>query len=132
MALNALTLSVSQGIRGRPFVADISEATDGSEIEALVDHTHGFQVVNRQLRHDGLPHDMNVAVLRETLPGQTARETTFHIPGYSIDNPEQAALTEDQAIIEDGVALEVDVTGEYVDTITPTIVDGAVTGFTLS
>lgn len=132
MALNALTLSVEQGQRGRPFVADISGATSGSSIEALVDHTHGFQVVNRQLRHDGLPSDRNVAVLRETLAGQAARETTFIIPAYSVDNPEQAALTEDQAIIEDGVALEVDVTGEYVDTITPTIVDGTVTGFVLS
>lgn len=36
------------------------------------------------------------------------------------------------AVIADGVALVVPVTGTYVDTITPTIVAGAVTGFVLS
>ena len=36
------------------------------------------------------------------------------------------------AVIADGVALVIPVTGTYVDTITPTIVAGAVTGFVLS
>jgi hypothetical protein len=133
MALNALELSVSSGTRGRPFVADISEATDGSSIEPLVNFTPGFNVVNGQLRHDALPYDVNTVVLRETLAGQDAVETKFQIPAYSVDNPvPPEALPAEQAIVEDDVALVVPVTGEYVDTITPTVVDNEVTGFVLS
>lgn len=37
-----------------------------------------------------------------------------------------------QAVIDSGVGIVVPVTGTYTDTITPTIVDGAITGFVLS
>jgi hypothetical protein len=43
-----------------------------------------------------------------------------------------AVLSETQAIVEDDVAIEVPVTGTYVDTITPTVVEGVITGFVLS
>jgi hypothetical protein len=132
MALGALTLSVETGQRGRPFEATISGATAGSTIEPVVNFTPGFYVSGAKLKHDHLPLDLNTVVLRETLVGNTPVETKFQIPGYSADNPEQAALTATQAIIEDSVDLVVPVTGSYTDTITPTIVDGEVTAFVLS
>lgn len=132
MALNALTLSVNSGVRGKPFSAVISGLTEGSKVDPVVNYTHGFEVSNGIVKHPSLPYDVNTLVLREELAGQTTVETKLVIPAYSVDNPEQAALTSTQAIIEDDVPLEVTVAGIYTDTITPTIVDGEVTGFILS
>jgi hypothetical protein len=132
MALNALTLSVNSGTRGKPFRAAISGLTDGSKVDPVVNYTHGFEVSNGFVTHPALPYDVNTLVLREELAGQDTVETKLVIPAYSVDNPEQAALSDTQAIIEDDVGLTVPVAGIYTDTITPTVVDGEVTGFILS
>lgn len=130
MALNALTLSETSGVLGRPFSANISGRTAGSKIEVVTGFTPDFSTVNGRVDYPGLPKDINTLVLRETLAGQAVRDTSFTIPAYSIDNPEPLPAT--QAIVEDAVAIVVPVTGVYVDTITPTVADGEITGFELS
>lgn len=68
MALNALTLSTTQGVQGRPFQAAISGLTTG-KVEVLGDASPGFSVVNGNLMSQGLPYPVSTVALREYEPG---------------------------------------------------------------
>jgi hypothetical protein len=68
VALNALTLSITQGVQGRPFVSAINGLTTG-RVEVLVDGSPGFSVSNGVLLNSGLPYPTSTVVLREYDPG---------------------------------------------------------------
>lgn len=61
--------------------------------------------------------------------GEDGHDATVAITGNDITG---ITLADTVAMIDDGTALVVPVTGTYTDTITPTIADGVVTGFVLS
>lgn len=69
MALNALTLSVTSGVQGRPFQATINGLTTGRVHVRQNDGSPGFSVVNGQLMSSGLPYKTSTVVLRELEPG---------------------------------------------------------------
>jgi hypothetical protein len=68
MALNALTLSVSNGIQGRPFKSAVSGMTAGNIVEVMLGGASGFGYSNGFLTNNGLPSDTNLVVLRERNP----------------------------------------------------------------
>ena len=88
MALGALSLSVTQGVQGRPFAAAISGLTTG-RVEVLQDGSPGFYVANGILRSNGLPYPVSTAVLREYDPGAGA--------GYLDTRLEITATTQQEA-----------------------------------
>ena len=54
---------------------------------------------------------------------------TFAIGGGAITNVKLPATS---TIVNNGVALQVPVTGSYTNTVTPTVADGVITGIVLS
>lgn len=81
MALNALTLSVTSGVQGRPFQATINGLTTGRVHVRQNEGSPGFSVVNGQLMSSGLPYKTSTVVLRELEPGvgQGFRDTPIDI-----------------------------------------------------
>ena len=88
MALGALSLSVTQGVQGRPFAGAINGLTTG-RVEVLQDGSPGFYVANGVLRSNGLPYPVSTAVLREYEPGVGA--------GYLDTRLEITATTQQEA-----------------------------------
>ena len=68
MPLNALSLSTTQGVQGRPFRAKINGLTTG-KVEVLGDGSPGFSTVNGFAASEGLPYPTSTIVLREYEPG---------------------------------------------------------------
>ena len=68
MPLNALSLSVTQGVQGRPFQATINGLTTG-RVEVLADGSPGFSTVNGKVMAQALPYPVSTVVLREYEPG---------------------------------------------------------------
>jgi len=68
MALGALTLSVTQGVQGRPFQAKIN-GLSSNRVEVLGDGSPGFSTVNGNAMSGGLPYPVSTLVLREYEPG---------------------------------------------------------------
>lgn len=68
MALNALTLSVTQGVQGYPFGAIINGLTTG-RVEVIPDGSPGFSTVNGKVFSQALPYAVSTVVLREYEPG---------------------------------------------------------------
>lgn len=68
MALNALTLAVTKGIVGQPFLSAVNGLTTG-RVEVLNDATPGFSYVNGTVFHPSLPYEDVVVALREYEPG---------------------------------------------------------------
>lgn len=93
MALNALTLSTTQGVQGRPFQATISGLTTG-RLEVLGDASPGFSVVNGQLMSQGLPYPVSTVSLREYEPGVGVgyRDTRIDITAVTRDQLRTQAL----------------------------------------
>jgi len=93
MALNALTLSTTQGVQGRPFQAAISGLSTG-RIEVLGDASPGFSVVNGQLMSRGLPYPVSTVSLREYEPGvgQGYRDSRIDITATTRDQLMTSAL----------------------------------------
>ncbi|RVT93701.1 Calx-beta domain-containing protein [Sphingomonas crocodyli] len=68
MALGALTLSVTQGVQGRPFQAKLTGLTTG-KVEVLNDGAPGFSTVNGNVMSSGLPYEVSTLSIREYEPG---------------------------------------------------------------
>ena len=86
MALNALNLSTTQGVQGRPFQAAISGLTTG-RVEVLGDASPGFSVVNGKVISQGLPYPVSTVALREYEPGvgQGYRDSRIDITAFTRD-----------------------------------------------
>jgi hypothetical protein len=65
MALNPLTLTISSGVIGKRFKSAVSGITAGNLVEVMSGSAPGFGYSNGMLGHEGLPYDMNLAILRE-------------------------------------------------------------------
>jgi len=65
-----------------------------------------------------------------TIPDEYSDTEDF--PVFDVDNPPVPGLDDTQAVVSDGEALTVPVTGTYATTATVTVVDGAVTAIVLS
>jgi hypothetical protein len=65
MALNALTLSVSNGIQGKSFKSAVSGMTPGNLVEVMPGSAPGFGYSNGFLSNPSLSYDSNLAILRE-------------------------------------------------------------------
>jgi hypothetical protein len=65
MALNALTLSVSNGVQGRHFKSAVSGMTAGNLVEVMPGSAPGFGYSNGFLTNPSLGYDVNLAILRE-------------------------------------------------------------------
>lgn len=79
MALNELSLSITRGVRGRPFQAEIEGLTTGW-VEVVSDKgAPGFAVINGRVRHEALPYQPSTVVLRERAPGQAPRLSRIEI-----------------------------------------------------
>ena len=102
MALNALTLSTTQGVQGRPFQAAISGLTTG-RVEVLGDASPSFSVVNGNLMSRGLPYPVSTVSLREYEPGvgQGFRDTRIDITAVTRDQ----LLAQAQALLGPGRSL---------------------------
>lgn len=68
MALGNLTLSVTDGVQGRPFAAKINGLTTG-KVDVLNDGSPGFSTVNGRVMSSSLPYSVSTVVLREYEPG---------------------------------------------------------------
>lgn len=79
MALNTLTLSVSAGVIGRPFLTAVSGITAGSIVEVADGGTQGFGYVNGKLSHRALPYDTQLVILRERLTTTGESKLTFFV-----------------------------------------------------
>lgn len=102
MALNALTLSTTQGVQGRPFQAAVSGLTTG-RVEVLGDASPGFSFVNGNIMSRGLPYPVSTVSLREYEPGvgQGFRDTRIDITAVTRDQ----LLTQAQALLGAGRTL---------------------------
>jgi hypothetical protein len=65
MALNALTLSVSNGIQGKSFKSAVSGMTPGNLVEVMPRGAPGFGYSNGFLTNPSLSYDANLVILRE-------------------------------------------------------------------
>lgn len=101
MALNDLTLSLTQGVRARAFEAEIEGLTTGL-VEVLSDKgAPGFAVINGKVRHEALPYQPSAVVLREREPGKG-----YHDSRIIIAAADQGELqTQAEALIGDGRTL---------------------------
>lgn len=93
MALNALSLSVTSGVQGRPFGAVISGQTAGNELSIERGYSPGFSVANGRLNNTGLPYAITTVGIRERNPNTGEnRLTAIDIPAYTRDQLEAQAL----------------------------------------
>jgi len=69
VALNALTLAVTQGVVGRPFFSAVNGITYRDRVQVLVDGSPGGSYVNGVVSFASLPYPTSTIVLREYEPG---------------------------------------------------------------
>jgi hypothetical protein len=79
MALNTLTVTVSSGVIGRPFVTAVNGLTAGSIVEIAEGGATGFGYSNGKLSHRALPYDTQLVILRERLTATGESKLTFLI-----------------------------------------------------
>jgi hypothetical protein len=79
MALNTLTVTVSSGVIGRPFVTAVNGLTAGSIVEIAEGGVTGFGYSNGKLSHRALPYDTQLVILRERLTATGESKLTFLI-----------------------------------------------------
>lgn len=94
MALNALTLAVTQGVVGRPFLSAVNGLTYPQRVEVLVDGSPGGSYVNGTVFFSSLPYPTSTIVLREYEPGVGAgfRDSRIDITGATNDALRTQAL----------------------------------------
>lgn len=93
MPLGELTLSVTDGVQGRPFRAKINDLTTG-QVEVLNDAAPGFSTVNGYLLSNGLPYATSTVALREYDPGVGAgfRDSRIEITAATADEIRENAI----------------------------------------
>lgn len=127
VGVNSISAAVNAALADgmQPFGAPMLDASRDTYAQAMVAGTPDS---------GGLPEGSvavadgdTVAVVNSA--GAESHNATAAVASDTLTN---VKLADTVALVDDAQALTVPVTGNYVDTITPTVADGVITGFVLS
>ena len=101
------------------------EQTEINQIAAFAADPYEFQIRDASKEDPDKPEDCDYKA-------GSAPSSYDEVTAFDVDAPPELAVGADQIVLTDGETTDVEPTGSYTDTVTFTIVDGAITAITLS